>query len=400
MVLVLLAKYSGRTETIIMSKKNVIAAFLMAMATAFGAVSCTSAANIATTTSTATDSVKTYASNVSVDIDTLIEEKNLSTIYLAGGCFWGVEEYMTRIAGVYDAVSGYANGNTENPSYHDVIYNDTGHAETVRVVYDKDQISLQELLDKFFLVIDPTSIDKQGNDVGSQYRTGIYYSDPEDKQVIDEAIEQLQAEYDDPIAIQVSTLDNFYDAEEYHQDYLQKNVNGYCHINLSLATQDEIINEEHYTLPSEEQIRENLTDLQYDVTRGEGTEVAFSSELNNNYDTGIYVDILTGEPLFLSTDKYDSGTGWPSFTKPIAPEVIIEDTENATFFSGTELKSRSGSNHLGHVFNDGPKDDGGLRYCINGASLRFVPYELMVSEGYGYLQHLLPSNGTADTADE
>ncbi len=337
------------------------------------------------------DEMKSYKATVvetKVDIDALIEEKNLSTIYLAGGCFWGVEEYMSRIAGVYDATSGYANGNTENPSYENVIYDNTGHAETVKVVYDSNQVTLKELLDKFFKVVDPTSINQQGNDMGSQYRSGVYYTNEEDVQTIENVIQELEKEYIEDIVVEVLPLDNFYDAEEYHQDYLQKNVNGYCHINLKLATEDDTIDATDYTSPSDDELKEILSDLEYRVTQQEGTERAFTSELNDNKEVGIYVDIITGEPLFLSTDKYDSGTGWPSFTKPITEEVIVENAGDTLTF-GIEVKSRSGLSHLGHVFGDGPKEDGGLRYCINGSSLRFVDYNSMVEEGYGYLKHLL-----------
>ncbi len=324
-----------------------------------------------------------------IDFEKLIEEKDLSTIYLAGGCFWGVEEYMSRIAGVYDAVSGYANGRTENPSYQDVLYKDTGHAETVKVIYDPEQVSLDELLVKFFKVVDPTSVNKQGNDVGTQYRSGVYYLNDTDKAVVDKALETLQGEYSKPIVVESLPLDNFYDAEEYHQDYLKKNINGYCHINLNLATEEEIVDAEDYPSVDIDEMKNTLTDLQFEVTQNNKTESAFSSDLNGNYEAGIYVDIVTGEPLFLSTDKYDSGTGWPSFTKPISSEVIVEDTANASLYFGTEVKSRAGLSHLGHVFTDGPKEAGGLRYCINGAALRFIPYNSMTSEGYGYLKHLI-----------
>ncbi len=324
-----------------------------------------------------------------VDIDALIKEKNLNTIYLAGGCFWGVEEYMSRLAGIYDVSSGYANGKTENPTYEEVIYDDTGHAETVKVVYDPKQITLEEILTAFFRVIDPTSLNKQGNDVGTQYRTGIYYTNDNEKPIVNDALSKLQLEYDNQLVVEALPLSNFYTAEDYHQDYLSQNKNGYCHINLELATEGVFINKNDYPSPPIEEIKSTLTDLQYDVTQNNGTEQSFSSELNDNYKVGIYVDILTGEPLFLSTDKYDSGTGWPSFTKPISSDVIVEDTEGASLFSGTEIKSRSGLNHLGHYFTDGPTEEGGLRYCINGASLRFIPFESMVQEGYAYLQHLI-----------
>ncbi len=339
-----------------------------------------------------TNEEKVVINEVKVDINALIEEKNLSTIYLAGGCFWGVEEYMSRIAGVYDAFSGYANGDTENPSYEDVIYEDTGHAETVRVVYDPMQVSLEELLDKFFKVVDPTTVDRQGPDIGSQYRSGVYYTDEADKAVIDEFIAELAKSYNKDIVVEVLPLDNFYDAEEYHQDYLKKNVNGYCHIDLSVATEETVIEHSDYPLPSTEEIKEMLSPLQFNVTQNNDTEIAFTNELNDNYEPGIYVDVVTGEPLFLSNDKYDSGTGWPSFTRPISEEVLVETPEEAFALPATEIKSRSGESHLGHMFTDGPEDDGGLRYCINGASLRFVPYNSMTEEGYGYLKHLIEAD--------
>ncbi len=325
--------------------------------------------------------------NVSVDVEALKEEKNLSTIYLAGGCFWGVEEYMSRIAGVYDATSGYANGKTENPSYEDVIYQGTGHAETVRVLYDPNVVTLDELLTKFFKVVDPTSLNKQGNDVGTQYRSGIYYENDVDKELAMKHVEMLADSYEEEIVVEVIPLEHFYDAEEYHQDYLKKNVDGYCHIDMSVLNDEGLVDTQDYTLPSAEELKDQLNDLEFDVTQNGATERAFTHEYNSNYEPGIYVDITTGEPLFSSSDKFDSGTGWPSFTRPITEEVIVEKEE--LLFSGTEVKSRVGDAHLGHVFEDGPVDDGGLRYCINGAALRFVPYEDMQVEGYGHLQHLV-----------
>ncbi len=324
------------------------------------------------------------------DIEKLIEEKNLSTVYFAGGCFWGVEEYMSRIAGVYDATSGYANGNTENPTYTEVIRKNTGHAETVKVIYDSKQVGLDELLDKFFLVVDPTTLNKQGNDVGTQYRSGIYYIEENDKFIIDDKITELKSEYDEDIVVEVLPLDNFYLAEDYHQDYLRKNIGGYCHIDLSKANDSDIeIDAEDYAVPSDEELKSRLTELQYDVVVNSGTERAFTSELNDNKDAGIYVDIVTGEPLFSSVDKYDSGSGWPSFTKPIASEVIVEKDDSSLGMKRTEVKSRAGDTHLGHVFDDGPEDEGGLRYCINGAALEFVPYSEMKEKGYGYLEHII-----------
>ncbi len=333
-----------------------------------------------------------YASE-KIDYEKLKSELNLKTIYLAGGCFWGVEEYMDRIPGVYDATSGYANGKTENPSYEEVIYDGTGHAETVRVLYDSEQVKLEDLLNKFFKVVDPTSLNKQGNDVGTQYRSGIYYEDEEDVETIEIVIEKLKDEHVEPIVVEVEPIDNFYLAEEYHQDYLKKNPNGYCHIDLSIAGGiDEMILENNYKLPSEEEIKEQLTDLQYKVTQEGGTERAFDNEYNDNKEPGIYVDIITGEPLFSSSDKYDSGSGWPSFTRPITENVINEFEDNTLWTPRIEVKSRSGDTHLGHVFNDGPKEEGGLRYCINSAALKFIHLDDMEDEGYGYLKYLVLSD--------
>ncbi len=313
----------------------------------------------------------------------------LSTIYLAGGCFWGVEEYFARIPGVYDVVSGYANGDTENPTYQEVIYNGTGHAETVRLDYDARQVSLETLLEAYFKVVDPTSLNKQGNDVGTQYRTGIYYVDEKDKNVIQDRVAAEQKNYQKAIVVEIEQIDNFYLAEDYHQDYLKKNVDGYCHIDLNASGNvAQFIRSEDYVKPTDAELKQLLTELQYDVTQNSGTEYAFSHEYNNNKEHGIYVDIVTGEPLFSSLDKYDSGSGWPSFTKPITPEVVVEHTDSSLGMERVEIRSRAGDSHLGHVFNDGPSQAGGLRYCMNGSALRFVPFNKMQEEGYGYLQSI------------
>ncbi len=328
------------------------------------------------------------------EIQTLIEQKNLDTVYFAGGCFWGVEEYFSRIEGVYDAASGYANGNTENPSYEDVIYNGTGHAETVRIIYDPKQVELDFLLSHYFKVVDPTSLNRQGNDVGTQYRSGLYYTTEEQKAVIESHIEMVASQYSNPIVVEVLPLSNFYFAEEYHQDYLKKNPNGYCHIDLSTASEGiTTVDPSLYQVPSDDQLKQELSSLEYDVVRNGGTERAFTHEYNDNKLAGIYVDIVTGEPLFSSTDKYDSGSGWPSFTRPIVDEVVVEHDDSSFGMKRTEVKSRVGDSHLGHVFTDGPSDDGGLRYCINGAALEFVPYGEMTERGYGHLKHLVEIEG-------
>ncbi|OOF46455.1 peptide methionine sulfoxide reductase [Rodentibacter trehalosifermentans] len=309
-------------------------------------------------------------------------QQNQREIYLAGGCFWGVEAYMERIYGVKDAVSGYANGNTDKTSYP--LLRVTDHAEVVKVTYDANQISLDKLLQYYFKVIDPTSVNKQGNDTGRQYRTGIYYLDSADKPVIDQAIATLQTKYKNKIQIEVAPLKNYTEAEEYHQDYLKKNPNGYCHIDITQADEP-MINEKDYPKPSDETLKATLTPLQYSVTQKKNTERSFSNEYWDNFQPGIYVDITTGEPLFSSNDKFESGCGWPSFTHPIAKEVVHYQTDNSFNMQRTEVLSRSGQAHLGHVFDDGPKDKGGLRYCINSAAIKFIPLAEMKKAGYGYL---------------
>lgn len=318
----------------------------------------------------------------------VFNESELKDIYLAGGCFWGLEAYMARIYGVFDVSSGYANGSTENPSYEDLIYRNSGHAETVHVKYDPNRVDLETLLDYYFKVIDPTSVNKQGNDRGVQYRTGIYYSDDQQEAVINLKIEELQKQFTKQVVIEVEALDHYYLAEEYHQDYLEKNPNGYCHINL-FEVEDVVINPEWYPVPADDVLKEKLTDFQYQVTQLNETERAFTNTYWDTFEAGIYVDVVTGEPLFLSNDKYESGCGWPSFTKPIIKDVIVYIEDSTFNMVRTEVRSRAGDSHLGHVFNDGPVDKGGLRYCINSASINFIPYEDMQSEGYGYLLHLI-----------
>jgi peptide methionine sulfoxide reductase msrA/msrB len=322
------------------------------------------------------------------NLDLTFVESELKDIYLAGGCFWGLEAYMARVYGVYDVTSGYANGLTENPSYEDLIYRDSGHAETVHVKYDPNKVSLDTLLDYYFKVIDPTSLNKQGNDRGVQYRTGIYYLDQSEKTIIDKRIKEEQEKFSKAIVVEVQPLIHYYLAEEYHQDYLEKNPNGYCHIDL-FTVEEVVINEEWYPKPSDDILKDTLTAAQYAVTQENDTERAFSNEYWDFFEPGIYVDVVTGEPLFSSVDKYDSACGWPSFTKPIAKDVVTYEQDTTFNMVRTEVRSRAGDSHLGHVFEDGPKDKGGLRFCINSASITFIPLDQMVQEGYGYLVHII-----------
>lgn len=303
---------------------------------------------------------------------------NKKVIYLAGGCFWGVEGYFKKLHGVYETEVGYANGKTDNTDYANVAATD--HAETVRVCYDKSVISLEEILLHYFRIIDPLSVNRQGNDIGRQYRTGVYYTDDSDSKIIDK-IFHYEEELHGPIAVKKSTLKNFIKAEDYHQNYLDKNPGGYCHIDISLSSKP-LFNEE-YPLPSEDKLREILDRTSYNVMRKATTEAPGTSPLNNEFRPGIYVDKITGEPLFCSADKFDAGCGWPSFSKPITTEKLTEHIDTSHMMVRTEVVSKNSNSHLGHVFDDGPIDKGGLRYCINGAALRFIPFEKMDKEGYG-----------------
>ncbi len=315
----------------------------------------------------------------------------MSEIYLAGGCFWGIEKYLAAIHGVKSTQVGYANGNTESPTYEDVCHHNTGHAETVKVTYDPTVLTLEFLLDLFYEAIDPVSHNRQGGDRGEQYRTGIYYVSKEDAPVIKNSIERLQGRYRMPIAIEVLPLRNFCVAEEYHQKYLNKNPNGYCHIGKSQFEKvaKTIVNPVAYPAPNVIELRQNLTPVQFEVTQRNATEPPYKNEFYQMFMPGIYVDITTGEPLFSSSDKFESGCGWPSFSKPIDPYVIHEKSDLSHCMIRKEIRSRVGNAHLGHVFSDGPEESGGLRYCINSASLRFIPKEDMEREGYGFLLSLI-----------
>ncbi len=308
-------------------------------------------------------------------------------IYLAGGCFWGLEEYLANLPGVIETEVGYANGNTENPSYEQVCRENTGHAETVHTVYDSEKISLGFLLERYFEVIDPTSLNRQGGDVGSQYRTGIYYVNEEDRLIAQKALDKLQQSYRKRIAVELLPLKNFYRAEDYHQKYLQKNPHGYCHIPRSRFADAKMAHDpsKRYIRRSDEELKEMLTPDQYAVTRQNATEPPFRNAYFDEHRKGIYVDITTGEPLFASSDKFDSGCGWPSFSRPIPGSSIVEKLDTSHGMLRTEVRSGIGDAHLGHVFEDGPEELGGLRYCINSASLRFIPKEEMEAEGYGHL---------------
>jgi len=306
-------------------------------------------------------------------------------IYLAGGCFWGTEKYLQNIPGIISTEVGYANGNTVNPTYREVCYNNTGHAEAVKVEYDDDKIGLPYILELYYDVINPVSVNRQGGDIGTQYRTGIYFIDDQDEPVIQESINELQKKYKEKIAIEVKPLDNYYIAEEYHQKYLDKNPEGYCHIGAAKFEQAKkaVDPSKRFVKKPLEELKKNLNEMQFAVTQNNATEPPFNNEYYDKFEEGIYVDITTGEPLFVSDDKFESGCGWPSFSKPIDDNSIKNILDTSHGMIRTEVRSKNGDSHLGHVFEDGPMDRGGLRYCINSASLKFIPKEKMESEGYG-----------------
>ncbi|MDO5495987.1 MAG: peptide-methionine (S)-S-oxide reductase MsrA [bacterium] len=314
----------------------------------------------------------------------VVEKDGTGEVYLGGGCFWGTQAYLDLVDGVLETEVGYANGTTTDPTYEDVLFRKTGHAEVVRVEYDPAVLTLDELLVYYLRTIDPTSLNQQGADRGTQYRTGIYVEDESDAEVAAYRLAQLQKRLDDPVVVEVLPLDNYAPAEEYHQDYLEKNPNGYCHVDLSTAGHP-VVRVADYPRPGDDELTAMLTEEQYRVTQGGETEQPFTNEYVDTEAEGIYVDVVTGEPLFSSVHKFDSGSGWPSFTQPIADYVVAYSPDGYELPSGTEVRSRSGDSHLGHVFPDGPEDAGGLRYCVNSASLRFVPLDEMEDQGYGEL---------------
>lgn len=305
----------------------------------------------------------------------------IRTIYFAGGCFWGTDHLFSLVPGVTATMAGYANSRVPAPSYKEVCTGLTGAAEAVRVDYDDEKVGLSDLIALFFRSIDPTSINRQGNDKGTQYRTGIYYVSPEDAPIVEAMLATLQRRYTRPLAVEQGPLENFYPAEDYHQNYLYDNPGGYCHIKRELFREAREL-KGHPCVKEKEDLRARLTPLQWEVTQNGATERPFANEYDREFRPGIYVDITDGTPLFVSSDKFDSGCGWPAFSRPIDDALITEHLDTSFGRVRTEVRSSESGAHLGHVFPDGPEETGGLRYCINSASLRFIPLERMRAEGY------------------
>ena len=313
-------------------------------------------------------------------------DEEIATI--AGGCFWCIEAPFEKVDGVKKVISGYAGGTKENPTYREVSGGKTKYREAVQVYYNPLVISYEEILDIFWRQFDPTDEGGSFADRGFQYTSAIFYQDEDQKMLAEKSKKYLNnsGKFDKPIVTPIIKFTTFYPAEDYHQDFYKKDPDRYYSYRKGSGRDTFIMktwnDEKNYTKPSEDEIKKNLNELQYKVTQKEGTERAFQNEYWDNHKAGIYVDIVSGEPLFSSTDKFESGTGWPSFTKPIDPKYVVKNEDNSFGMKRVEVRSKIGDSHLGHVFDDGPEPSK-LRYCMNSASMRFIPKEKMDEEGYG-----------------
>ena len=320
------------------------------------------------------------------------EEKGYSKAFFAGGCFWCTESDFEKQYGVVDVISGYSGGDEKNPSYIEVSSGSTGHYESVEVFYDSSKVSYSELLDIFWRHVDPTDSGGQFVDRGNQYRAVIFYQNEFEKNLAEKSKDVLDksGKYDKKIVTEIINFKSFYPAEDYHQDFYKRNSLKYNYYRFNSGRDDyikSIWNEENYVKPIDSELKYKLTSLQYEVTQNEGTERPFDNEYWDNHNDGIYLDIVSGEVLFSSKDKYDSGTGWPSFTKPLEINNIVKKEDNSFFSERIEVRSKNADSHLGHVFSDGPEPEK-LRYCMNSAALKFVSKEELEREGYGNYSYL------------
>ncbi|CEN92176.1 peptide methionine sulfoxide reductase MsrA/MsrB [[Clostridium] sordellii] len=315
--------------------------------------------------------------------------KKLATF--AGGCFWCMFKPFSNYDGVEKIIAGYTGGIAENPTYEEVCSEITGHLEAIQIVYDDTLVRYEDLLDIFWKQIDPTDEGGQFNDRGNRYKTAIFYHDENQKKLAIESKEALEKSnlFEDPIMTEILPADKFYIAEEYHQDYYKKEPIHYELYFRGSGRYDFIKNNWDKNNINRDKLKESLSPIQFEVTQNDQTEPPFKNEYWDNKEEGIYVDIVSGDVLFTSRDKFDSGCGWPSFTKPVSEKVLREKSDFSHGMYRTEVRSTKANSHLGHVFDDGPKESGGLRYCINSAALKFIPKDKMKEMGYENYLNLL-----------